>query len=57
MYCLILSNIAFQELQLTYKTLPKLEILTDSKLGDQILTTSFDTRYDQHIAIKTTLLF
>ena len=53
----MVSIMAFIESQLTCEALPVSEILTESKLEDEIPTTSFDTTRDLRIAIKTTLLF
>ena len=46
-----------QESQFIYEVLPESEILTESEPEDKIPTTSFETTQDQHIAIKTILLF
>ena len=53
----MVSIMASIESQLTCEALPVSEILTESKLEDEIPTTSFDTTRDLRIAIKTTLLF
>ena len=56
-YSLIVSIMAALESQLACEALHVSEILTESKLEDEIQTTSFDTTRDLRIAIKTTLLF
>ena len=46
-----------QSSQTTCATLPESEILTESELEDDILTTSIETTRDQGLTIKTTLKF
>jgi hypothetical protein len=51
------SSQSSQSSYTTCATLPESEILTESELDDDILTTSFDITRDQRVAIKTALLF